>query len=155
MANYNCPGQMVITGEAQAVAAAAAALSQAGAKRCIPLTVRGPFHSELLAGAGEKLGQVLERITLRDPAIPYNNNVEALEVTEQGPIRDLLKRQVSSSVRWQQSVEKMLELGIDTFVEIGPGKTLSGFLKRIDRTVKCMNVDKLSDLDKVLEELGC
>lgn len=155
VANYNCPGQMVITGEAQAVAAAAAALSQAGAKRCIPLTVSGPFHSELLAGAGEKLGQVLDRITLRDPAIPYINNVEALEVTEQGPIRDLLKRQVSSSVRWQQSVEKMLELGIDTFVEIGPGKTLSGFLKRIDRTVKCMNVDKLSDLDKVLEELGC
>ncbi len=98
---------------------------------------------------------MLDRITLRDPAIPYINNVEALEVTEQGPIRDLLKRQVSSSVRWQQSVEKMLELGIDTFVEIGPGKTLSGFLKRIDRTVKCMNVDKLSDLDKVLEELGC
>ena len=155
VANYNCPGQMVITGEAQAVAAAAAALSQAGAKRCIPLTVSGPFHSELLAGAGEKLGQVLDRITLRDPAIPYINNVEALEVTEQGPIRDLLKRQVSSSVRWQQSVEKMLELGIDTFVEIGPGKTLSGFLKRIDRTVKCMNVDKLADLDKVLEELGC
>ena len=98
---------------------------------------------------------MLDRITLRDPAIPYINNVEALEVTEQGPIRDLLKRQVSSSVRWQQSVEKMLELGIDTFVEIGPGKTLSGFLKRIDRTVKCMNVEKLSDLDKVLEELGC
>lgn len=155
VANYNCPGQMVITGEEAAVAAAAAALSQAGAKRCIPLTVSGPFHSELLAGAGEKLGAELAQITLRDPAIPYINNVEALEVTEGGPIRELLQRQVSSSVRWQQSVEKMRQLGADTFVEIGPGKTLSGFLKRIDRSVKCMNVDKLSDLDKVLEELAC
>lgn len=155
VANYNCPGQMVITGEEEAVAGAAAALSQAGAKRCIPLTVSGPFHSRLLAEAGEKLGEELARVTLRDPAIPYINNVEALPVTEKGPIRELLQRQVSSSVRWQQSVAKMLEMGADTFVEIGPGKTLSGFLKRIDRSVRCVNIDKLSDLEKALEVLEC
>lgn len=155
VANYNCPGQMVITGEETAVTAAAKALSQAGAKRCIPLTVSGPFHSRLLADAGEKLKEELAQIPLRDPVIPYINNVEALSVTGQDGIRKLLQRQVSSSVRWQQSVEKMLEMGADTFVEIGPGKTLSGFLKRIDRSVTCVNVDKLSDLDKALEVLGC
>lgn len=155
VANYNCPGQMVITGEETAVAAAAKALSQAGAKRCIPLTVSGPFHSRLLAGAGEKLKEELAQIPLRDPVIPYINNVEALPVTGQDGIRKLLQRQVSNPVRWQQSVEKMLEMGADTFVEIGPGKTLSGFLKRIDKSITCVNVDKLSDLDKALEVLGC
>lgn len=155
VANYNCPGQMVITGQEKAVAAAAEALKAAGAKRCVPLTVSGPFHSELLQGAGEKLGEVLSAVTLRNPAIPYVNNVEALTVTDSAPIKELLKRQVSSSVRWQQCVETMLEKGIDTFVEIGPGKTLSGFLKRINKSVKCMNVERVADLDKVLEELGC
>lgn len=155
VANYNCPGQLVITGEEKAVAAAAEALKAAGAKRCVPLTVSGPFHSKLLSGAGEKLGEELERISLKAPSIPYISNVDAQTVQECAPIKELLKRQVSSSVRWQQSVEKMLELGIDTFVEIGPGKTLSGFLKRIDRSAKCINIDKLSDLEKALEELSC
>jgi [acyl-carrier-protein] S-malonyltransferase len=154
IANYNCPGQIVITGEKDAVDRAAAALLEAGAKRCIPLKVSGPFHSELLKGAGEKLGNELISISLRDPKIPYISNVEALDVVEKAPIKTLLRNQVSNSVCWQQTVEKMIEGGVDTFIEIGPGKTLSGFMKKINKEVKCMNIDKLEDLDKVLEALG-
>lgn len=155
IANYNCPGQVVITGEAQAVAEAAKALSDAGAKRCVPLKVSGPFHSRLLKGAGDRLEKELYGIKLRKPAIPYISNVDALDVTETAPVKTLLKNQVSSSVCWQQTIEKMIAYGVDTFVEIGPGKTLSGFMKKISKDVKCLNIDKLADLDKALEELGC
>lgn len=155
IANYNCPGQIVITGEEKAVTEAAKALSEAGAKRCVPLKVSGPFHSQLLRGAGEKLEKELYGITLRNPSIPYISNVDALDVTEAAPVKTLLKNQVSNSVCWQQSVEKMIADGVDTFIEIGPGKTLTGFMKKIDRDVKCYNIDKVTDMDKVLEELGC
>lgn len=155
IANYNCPGQIVITGEEKAVAAAAEALTAAGAKRCVPLKVSGPFHSVLLKGAGEKLEQELISVELRDPSIPYITNVNALDVTEAAPIKTLLKNQVSNSVCWQQTIEKMIANGVDTFIEIGPGKTLSGFMRKINKDVKCMNIDKLADMDKVLEELGC
>jgi [acyl-carrier-protein] S-malonyltransferase len=154
IANYNCPGQIVITGAKEAVDKAAAALTEAGAKRCVPLKVSGPFHSELLQGAGQNLAKELITVQLRDPKIPYISNVNALDVTEKAPIKTLLRDQVSSSVCWQQSVEKMIGYGVDTFIEIGPGKTLSGFMKKINKEVKCMNIDKLADLDKVLEALG-
>jgi [acyl-carrier-protein] S-malonyltransferase len=154
IANYNCPGQIVITGEKEAVDKAASALTEAGAKRCVPLKVSGPFHSELLKGAGEKLGNELIGIQIRDPKIPYISNVGALDVVEKAPIKTLLKDQVSNSVCWQQTIEKMITGGVDTFIEIGPGKTLSGFMKKINKEVKCMNIDKLADLDKVLEALG-
>jgi [acyl-carrier-protein] S-malonyltransferase len=154
IANYNCPGQIVITGAKEAVDKAAAALTEAGAKRCVPLKVSGPFHSELLQGAGQNLAKELIAVQLRDPKIPYVSNVNALDVTEKAPIKTLLRDQVSSSVCWQQSVEKMIGYGVDTFIEIGPGKTLSGFMKKINKEVKCMNIDKLADLDKVLEALG-
>ena len=152
IANYNCPGQIVITGEEKAVTAAISSLSEAGAKRCIMLNVSGPFHSELLKGAGEKLEQELSTVELKKPAIPYITNVNAAKVTEAAPIKNLLKNQVSSSVCWQQTIEKMIADGVDTFIEIGPGKTLSGFVKKIDKSVRCMNIDKLSDMEKVLEE---
>ena len=155
IANYNCPGQTVITGEEKAVTEAAQALSEAGAKRCVPLKVSGPFHSELLQGAGEKLEKELYGMQLRYPSIPYISNVDALDVTEAAPIKTLLKNQVSNSVCWQQTIEKMIADGVDTFIEIGPGKTLSGFMKKINKDVKCLNIDKLADLDKALEELGC
>ena len=155
IANYNCPGQTVITGEEKAVTEAAQTLSEAGAKRCVPLKVSGPFHSELLQGAGEKLEKELYGIQLRNPSIPYISNVDALDVTEAAPIKTLLKNQVSNSVCWQQTIEKMIADGVDTFIEIGPGKTLSGFMKKINKDVKCLNIDKLADLDKALEELGC
>jgi [acyl-carrier-protein] S-malonyltransferase len=150
IANYNCPGQIVITGEKEAVERASQSLSEAGAKRLVPLKVSGPFHSALLKGAGDRLATELLGIELRDPKIPYISNVEALEVTQSAPVKTLLRNQVSSSVCWQQSVEKMIAMGVDTFIEIGPGKTLSGFMRKINRDVRCMNIDKLEDLDKVV-----
>lgn len=152
IANYNCPGQIVITGEVEAVGAAAEKLSAAGAKRCLPLKVSGPFHSRMLEGAGEKLGGVLADLEIGEIQIPYIANVTADYVTDKGAVKDLLTKQVSSSVRWQQTIERMLADGVDTFIEIGPGKTLSGFMRKIDKSVKTINIEKLEDLEK-LEEL--
>ena len=155
IANYNCPGQIVITGQEQAVQSAAEKLTQAGAKRCVPLKVSGPFHSSLLQGAGEKLFEELAPIAIRKPVIPYLSNVTADYVTEAEPIKELLKKQVSSSVRFQQSVERMIRDGVDTFIEIGPGKTLSSFIRKVSRDVKVCNIDKFEDLNRVLEEISC
>ena len=152
IANYNCPGQIVITGEEAAVAAAAEKLSAAGAKRCVALKVSGPFHSQMLTGAGEKLGEVLKDMEIQDIKVPYIANVTADYVTEKEQVKDLLTKQVSSSVRWQQTVERMLADGVDTFIEIGPGKTLSGFMRKINKDVKTISIEKLEDLEK-LEEL--
>lgn len=149
VANYNCPGQIVITGEDKAVAAASEKLMTAGAKRCIPLKVSGPFHSELLKGAGEKLGEELKDIAIRKPAIPYISNVNATYVSNEEPVKELLQNQVLNSVCWQQTIEKMIADGIDTFIEIGPGKTLSGFMRKINNDVKCINIDKVEDLEKL------
>lgn len=150
IANDNCPGQIVITGEAQAVQAASEKLVSAGAKRCIPLKVSGPFHSRLLAGAGERLAAELEGVSVQAPKIPYLCNVEADYVTESGRIKELLVRQVSSTVRWRETMERMLADGVDTFVEIGPGRTLAGFLKKMSRNVKVLNVAKVEDMSAVL-----
>ena len=155
VANYNCPGQIVITGEENAVNNAAAALTEAGAKRCIPLKVSGPFHSALLKDAGEKLYEELKDVTLRTPKMPYLTNVTADYVTSEENIKELLKQQVASSVRFQQSIEKMIADGVNIFVEIGPGKTLNGFIRKISKDVKVLNLDKLADLDRVMEELSC
>lgn len=155
IANYNCPGQIVISGKKEAVDEAAAALKEAGAKRVLPLNVSGPFHSQMLTGAGEKLGKVLETVEIHNPEIPYVANVTADYVTDGAMVKDLLERQVSSSVRWEQSIRKMLEDGVDTFIEIGPGKTLTGFMKKIDRNAKAMNIETLADIEKVKEALSC
>lgn len=152
IANDNCPGQIVITGEENAVQTAAAKLQEAGAKRCVPLKVSGPFHSSLLAGAGEKLAAQLAAVTVHDPAIPYLCNVEAAPVTDSSRVKELLAKQVSGTVRWRETVEHMLAEGVDTFIEIGPGKTLTGFLRKISRDAKAYNVDKVEDLEK-LEQL--
>lgn len=151
IANYNCPGQIVITGEEAAVSKAAQALAQAGAKRCVPLKVSGPFHSKMLTGAGEKLGKVLADVQIGEIEVPYLANVTADYVTDKGQVKELLEKQVSSSVRWQQTIERMLADGVDTFIEIGPGKTLSGFMRKINRDVKTINIEKLADLEKLAE----
>ncbi len=153
IANYNCPGQIVITGEQQAVDAAAAALKEAGAKRCTPLNVSGPFHSAMLLPAGEKLAAELEHVEIHEIAVPYITNVTADYVTDPSQVKELLKKQISSSVRWQQSVERMIADGVEAFIEIGPKKSLCGFMKRIDKTVPAYHVDKVTDLDSVLSEL--
>lgn len=154
IANYNCPGQIVISGKKEAVETACEKLKEAGAKRTIMLNVSGPFHSKMLTGAGEKLAQVLEHVEVHTPVIPYVANVTAAYVTDAAEVKPLLAKQVSSSVRWQQSVEAMLADGVDTFVEIGPGKTLAGFMRKIDRTAKVLNIEKLADVDKAVEALN-
>lgn len=151
IANDNCPGQIVITGEEKAVQQASEKLQEAGAKRCVPLKVSGPFHSELLAGAGEKLAEELKQVVVYDPEIPYLCNVEAAPVTDSGRVRELLAKQVSGTVRWRESVERMIGSGVDTFIEIGPGKTLSGFVRKINNTVTMKNVATVEDLNRLLE----
>ena len=151
IANYNCPGQIVISGKKEAVELAGEKLKGAGAKRVIPLNVSGPFHSCMLSETGKELGKALEGVELHPLKIPYVANVTADYVTDRIEIKGLLEKQVSHSVRWQQSVETMLSHGVDTFIEIGPGKTLSGFMKKISRNVKTVNIEKLEDLEKVKE----
>ena len=149
VANYNCPGQLVITGEKEAVERAAEGMKEAGAKRCVPLKVSGPFHSPLLIGAGERLSETLEKIEIQDIRLPYLSNVTADYVTDPSAVRELLVKQVSSPVRWQQCVERMIADGVDTFIEIGPGKSLSGFMRRIDKNVTVKNVEHVEDLEKL------
>lgn len=146
VANYNCPGQTVITGEAGAVDRASAACKEAGAKRVIPLKVSGPFHSPLLQEAGQKLAKALEKTAIAEPKIGYLSNVTADYVTEPEKIRSLLALQVCHPVCWQQTVERLIADGADEFVEIGPGKSLTGFLRKINRDVKSVSIDKLEDM---------
>ncbi|HIX98923.1 ACP S-malonyltransferase [Faecalicatena contorta] len=153
IANYNCPGQIVITGETKAVEAAAEKLKEAGAKRTVMLNVSGPFHSPMLEKAGEELAEVLQGVELSPLKVPYVTNVTAQEVTDISQTKELLARQVSSSVRWQQSMENLIAAGVDTFVEIGPGRTLAGFMRKISRDVTVYNVGTWADVEKVAESL--
>ena len=158
IANYNCPGQIVITGEEAAVETAMESLKEAGAKRCVKLNVSGPFHSAMLESAGEKLGQELANVEVKEMQIPYLANVTADYVTDIKDVKDLLTKQVSASVKWQQTIEKMLADGVDTFIEIGPGKTLSGFMKKITKELGCeckvFNIEKWDDIAAVKEGAG-
>lgn len=148
VANYNCPGQIVITGEKAAVDAAGAALKERGAKRIVPLKVSGPFHSPMLKGAGAQLGEALKDVKIAEQFIPYVANVTADYVTKAEEVKPLLEKQVAASVRWQQSIERLIADGADTFVEIGPGKTLSGFMRKINRNVTVYNIDKMEDFER-------
>ena len=152
VANYNCPGQIVITGKKQAVYDAMKVLEEAGARRCVELNVSGPFHSEFLKDAGKQLLEKLEDILLQPLTIPYVTNVTGEYITNIDETKELLARQVYSPVRWEQSVRNMIEDGVDTFIEIGPGKTIAGFLRKIDKTVSCININNFEDLKK-LEEI--
>lgn len=157
VANYNCPGQIVISGKKEAVEEGAEKCKEAGAKRAVMLNVSGPFHSDLLKGAGVKLEKVLDEIEIQKPEIPYVANVTAGYVTEQADVEPLLVKQVSSSVRWQQSVETMVADGVDTFIEIGPGRTLAGFNKKIGKEIgkelTTYNVGTVAEMEALLEAL--
>lgn len=153
VANYNCPGQIVITGKTAAVEEAAEALKNAGAKRAVMLNVSGPFHSPMLESAGEELGKEMKAMDFSELEIPYVTNVTAEYITDISKTKDLLAKQVSASVRWQESMEKMIADGVDTFVEIGPGKTLNGFLRKINREVKVYNINTWDDVDQVVNQL--
>ena len=153
VANYNCPGQLVISGEADAVERAGQVLKEKGAKRVIPLKVSGPFHSQMLLPAAERLGKDLEKIHLKEFTTPYVANLTADYVTTPENIREFLKKQITSAVKWQQSVERMIADGVTTFVEIGPGKTLTGFMKKINKEMTALNIDKYEDLEKAARYL--
>ena len=153
IANYNCPGQIVITGQAEAVAKAGEALKEAGARRVLPLKVSGPFHSPMMRTAGEELAKVFAGVSMNPLKLPYVANINAEVITDCSKIEELLVAQVSGSVRWQQSVETMIREGVDTFIEIGPGKTLTGFLRKIDKNVKSYHIGSWEEAVQVCEEL--
>ena len=160
VANYNSPAQIVITGYKASVELAVKRLTERGIKRCVMLNVSGPFHSPLLKEAGEKLGKVLSETELGALRHPYYSNIDGLMVKDESEIREKLVRQVSGSVHWQQIIEAMLSEGVDTFIEIGPGRTLCGFIQKILRAgtaaikadpadIKLINIEKPEDLSKI------
>jgi len=153
-ANFNCPGQISIAGEVKAVEKAIELCKSKGAKRAVQLAVSAPFHCSLLKPAGEKLMAELENVDFSDFKTPLVANVTADVVKSPEDIKDLLARQVSSPVLWEDSVRFMLAQGVDTFIEIGPGKVLSGFIRKIDKEARSLNVEDLASLEKTLSELG-
>lgn len=154
IANYNCPGQIVISGTVTAVEKAGEKLKEAGAKRVLPLNVSGPFHSGLLKPAGDKLYEYLKNVEIKKPTIPYVANYTAEFVCDDKDIKELLRKQVFGSVRFEQSIRNMLKEGVDTFIEIGPGKVLGGFVKKIDKEAKVYSIETVEDMNNVIKELG-
>ena len=153
-ANFNCPGQVVIAGHTRAVEAAAALCSRRGAKRAAMLAVSAPFHCSLLAGAGEKLARALEGIALSPMRIPVVANATAELVDDAAEVKGLLARQISSPVLWERSVRAMVGAGVGAFVEIGPGKTLAGFVRRIDKTAAVYNVSDVAGIEAAIGALA-
>lgn len=149
IANYNCPGQIVITGEEKAVRQAETLLKEKEKALVVPLNVSGPFHCSLLEPAARQLELALQEVLVHPLETPYVSNTLAACITDSQQIKPLLVRQLVSPVCWQQSMEQMIKDGIDTFIEIGPGKTLTGFLKKTDRNCTGISVGKIKDLDKL------
>lgn len=152
-ANFNCPGQVVVSGEKPAVEKCCDIAKEKGAKRALMLPVSAPFHCELLKGAGEKLEREMQNVAVYNMNVPVITNVTADYVKNSEEIKPLLVRQVSNSVLWEDSIRRMISDGIDTFVEIGPGKALSGFMKRIDGNMNMFNVEDVVSLEKTVEGL--
>lgn len=153
-ANFNGPGQIVIAGHAGAVRRAAERAIAAGARKVVPLPVSAPFHCALMRPAAERLEQALAEVRVGDPAFPVYSNVDAAPVSDGASARDALLRQVASPVRWQESIQRMIADGFDTFVEIGPGKVLSGLVRRIDRGVRTLDVSDREGVEAAARELG-
>ncbi|WP_251549118.1 ACP S-malonyltransferase [Neobacillus muris] len=153
LANLNCPGQIVISGTRKGVELAGAQAKENGAKRVLPLEVSGPFHSPLMKPAASQLQAILNEITMADANIPVVANVTAEPITEADEIKGKLIEQLYSPVLWEDSVKRMIELGVDIFVEIGPGKVLSGLIKKIDKTVKTYAVSDEESAIAVMEAL--
>lgn len=149
--NFNCPGQIVIAGHAEAVAAACEGARQRGAKRAVPLAVSGPFHSRLMAPAAERLAAELDRLTIRAARVPVMANVSAEYVTAAADIRAACVAQVARPVFWEDGMRRMLADGFDRFVEVGPGTVLTGFLKKIDRGVETLSAQDMESLAHVLD----
>ncbi len=152
-ANFNCPGQIVVSGEVAAVEKCCELAKEKGAKRAMLLPVSAPFHCKMLVGAGEKLARELENVELGKMEVPVVTNVTADYIQSEDEVKGLLKEQVSNSVKWEESVRRMIADGADTFIEVGPGKALSGFIKKIDKEVRVFNVEDMASLEKTLEAL--
>ncbi len=153
LANLNCPGQIVISGSKEGVDKASEAAKEEGAKRIIPLQVSGPFHSELLKPAAEKMADVLDELTITDAEIPVVANVTAEPVTGADEIRSKLIEQIYSPVRWEETVRYLLDEGVDTFVEIGPGKVLSGLVKKVHRRATTVAISDPESLEAAVKKL--
>lgn len=154
VANYNCPGQVVITGSDEGIKKASELLSAAGAKRVMPLAVSGAFHSELMKGASEEFAEYLKDFSLSDAKISVITNVDA-EITQNADdFKAKMPQQIYSSVFWTQTIQKMIEQGVDTFIEIGPGKVLAGLNKKINAEIKTYNVFDKASLDACLQEVN-
>jgi [acyl-carrier-protein] S-malonyltransferase len=151
--NYNCPGQIVIAGHTKAVERACEILKEKGAKRAILLPVSAPFHSSLLKPAGVRLATELESIEVKDLEIPVIANVNAQVVKDKNQVKQCLIDQVSSSVLWEDSVRLMIDMGVDTFIEVGPGKSLSAFVKKIDKSVTVLNVEDMASLNNTIASI--
>lgn len=154
IANLNCPGQIVIAGEKNAVEMASKLALENGAKRCIPLAVSGPFHTKYMESAGDVLAKVFEHIDFGNMQIPVYFNAIGRVKSEDETISDLLVSQVSSSVHFEDIIKEMNAAGIDTVIEIGPGKALSGFVRKTCRNIKCYNIETVDDMQSVLNALG-
>lgn len=153
IANYNCPGQIVITGEAEAVRLAGEKLKEAGARRVLPLNVSGPFHSPFFIPAQKELREEFKKVEFHPLRLPYMTNVTGKLVTSIEKTPELLEKQISSPVRWMQSMEELMKTGADTFVEIGPGRTLAGFMKKIVPGVKVYAIHSWESAKEVVQEL--
>lgn len=158
IANYNSPAQIVISGEKAAVEEAAVLLKENGAKRAIMLDVSGPFHSSLLKGAGEKLKLELDKVDMKEPSVDVVSNVDANIHKDPDEIKAILVKQVYSSVLWEDSISKLIDEGFDRFIEIGPGKTLRAFIKKIaskkKADVEIINIDTAADVNAFIESIG-
>ena len=153
-ANYNSPGQIVISGTAAGVEAASELAKERGAKRVIPLSVSGPFHSSLMKPAAEKMKKHLQQVTISQPYIPVIANVTAKEVTDGEEIRNLLYEQIYSPVLWEDTIHKLVDEGVDTFIELGPGKVLSGLVKKVSRRATVLPVYDVETLEKAITKLS-
>lgn len=153
IANYNCPGQLVIGGEANAVTKASELALEKGARRAIPLNTSGPFHTELLVPASLELKAKFENVQFKEMKIPVIFNSSAKELEAGVSVAKMLEKQVMSSVYFEDSVRYMIANGVDTIIEIGPGKVLSGFIRKIDKTIKTYQVEDQTSLEKTLAGL--
>jgi [acyl-carrier-protein] S-malonyltransferase len=154
LANLNCPGQLVISGPSEKIEAACELAKAKGAKRALPLSVAGAYHSPLMASAQPKLEAELVRTTLNPPSVVVVSNVTAQPHDDAESIRARLVEQVTASVRWEESMRFLLSQGFTRFIELGPGTALSGFMKRIDKTAQIVNVSDSATLENALRALA-
>ncbi|MEG7378369.1 ACP S-malonyltransferase [Bacillus subtilis] len=153
LANLNCPGQIVISGTAKGVELASERAKENGAKRAIPLEVSGPFHSELMKPAAEKLKEVLDSCDIKDADVPVISNVSANAMTDKAEIKEKLIEQLYSPVRFEESINKLIAEGVTTFIEIGPGKVLSGLVKKVNRRLKTIAVSDPETIELAIQTL--